>query len=100
MTFHVDGLDRHTPSNPYLYSEEQLFEKKRALDELSRLYPDVNPTWREWIYDLCKNTPEDELEAMKARIDASPPRPPSIDEPKNTCGEINNDDALTQPESP
>ena len=78
MTFHVE-LPRHQPSNPYDYTEAQLADKKRALEELSRLYPDVNSLWREWVYDLCVNTPEDELEAMKRRINASPPRPPSID---------------------
>ena len=79
MTYHVDDLPRHAPSNPFAYTEAQLAEKKRTLEELGRLYPDVNPLWREWVYDLCVNTPEDELEAMKARIAASPPRPPSID---------------------
>ena len=44
----------------------------RSLKELAQLYPDVNPLWREWVYDVCVNTPPDQLEAMKRRIAVNP----------------------------
>ena len=45
--------------------------RKRMLKEMEALYPDVEPLWREWVYDLCVNTPPHELEAMKRRVEAS-----------------------------
>ena len=68
MTFHVQGLERHEQPNPYGYDEAAKAQKQRWLKEL---YPDVNALWREWVYDLCVNTPPDELEAMKRRVEAS-----------------------------
>ena len=71
MAFHVQGLERHEQPNPYGYDEAAKAQKQRWLKELADLYPDVNALWREWVYDLCVNTPPDELEAMKRRIKAS-----------------------------
>ena len=50
----------------------RLSEKTRVLKDLAQLYPDVNPLWREWVYDVCVNTPPDQLEAMKRRIAVNP----------------------------
>lgn len=72
MTFHVDGLPRYETPNPYGYDEAALAEKTRVLKELALLYPDVNPLWREWVYDVCTNTPSDELEEMKRRVSVHP----------------------------
>ena len=68
---HVEGAKRHVPENPYKYTEDQLNEKKSMLKRMAEEYPDVNPAWREWVYDLCVNTSESDLAAMRARIDAS-----------------------------
>ena len=70
MAFHVQGLERHEQPNPYGYDEAAKAQKQRWLKELADLYPDVNALWREWVYDLCVNTPPDELEAMKRRVKA------------------------------
>ena len=78
MTFHVEGLERHKPSNPHKYTPEELDERKIWLKKLSEQYPDVDPKHREWVYDLCAKTPTDELEKMKERIRNSKPRPPTI----------------------
>ena len=78
MTFHVEGLERHKPSNPHNYTPEELDERKIWLKKLSEQYPDVDAKHREWVYDLCAKTPTDELEAMKERIRNSKPRPPTI----------------------
>jgi len=66
MAFHVDGVPQYETPNPYGYDETALAEKTRTLKELAQLYPDVNPLWR--VYDVCVNTPPDQLEAMKRRI--------------------------------
>ena len=67
----VQGLERHEQPNPYGYDEAATAQKQRWLKELADLYPDVNALWREWLYDLCVNTPPHELEAMKRRVEAS-----------------------------
>ena len=72
MAFHVDGVPHYETPNPYGYDEAALAKKTRALKELAQLYPDVNPLWREWVYDVCVNTPPDQLEAMKRRIAVNP----------------------------
>ena len=75
MTFHVEGLERKTADNPYGYTEDQWATRKRMLKEMEALYPDVEPLWCEWVYDLCVNTPTEELEEMKERIRQSQPKP-------------------------
>lgn len=92
MPYHVDGVPRHQPSNPFDYTEAQFDEKKRQMKELVELYPEVNTMWIEWVYDLCANTPQDEIDAMKERIDASLPRPPTIN--NNVDIDQTNADAL------
>ena len=72
MTFHVEDVPRYETPNPYGYNEAALVEKTRVLKELAQLYPDVNPMWREWVYDVCANTPSDQLEDMKRRVATSP----------------------------
>ena len=72
MTFHVDGVSRYITPNPYGYDEAALAEKGRVLKELAQLYPDATPLWREWVYDVCVNTPPDQLEAMKRRVAVNP----------------------------
>ena len=72
MTFHVDGVSRYITPNPYGYDEAALAEKCRVLKELAQLYPYVNPLWREWVYDVCVNTPPDQLEEMKRRVSVNP----------------------------
>ena len=78
MSFHVDGLDRFEPTNHFAYTNEEMLEKKEWMEKLIRTCPRVDPLYLEWVYDVCKRTPQDELEEMKKRIDASSPRPPAI----------------------
>ena len=82
MAFHIKGVPHYETPNPYGYDEVALAEKTRALKELAQLYPDVNPLWREWVYDVCVNTPPDQLEAMKRRIAVTPGKH------ANTCGGV------------
>ena len=64
----VEGMKRHVPINHFNYDEEQISEKKRALKRLAEEWPDVDRTWREWVYDMCVNTSPEEMEAMKKRV--------------------------------
>ena len=66
VAFHIKGVPHYETPNPYGCDEAALAEKTRALKELAQLYPDVNPLWREWVYDVCVNTPPDQLEASEA----------------------------------
>ena len=82
MAFHVDGVPHYETPNPYGYDETALAKKTCTLKELAQLYPDVNPLWREWVYDVCVNTPPDQLEAMKRRIAVNPGKH------SNPCGGV------------
>ena len=72
MSYHVEDLPRHEAPNPFKYDEDALAQKAHWLRKLAQMYPNVNALWREWVYDVCVNTPPEELEAMKARIATSP----------------------------
>ena len=77
-SFAVEGLEAHTPTNHYNYNDEEMLEKRDWMEKLIRIYPTVSPLHIEWIYDICKRTPPDELEEMKKRIDESSPVPAKL----------------------
>jgi len=52
------------PLHGYEYSPVQQAEKEAKLRQLALEWPEVNPVWREWIYDFCAQTPEAELDHM------------------------------------
>jgi len=70
----IEGLERKKADNPYNYTEEQQQEKLIALKTMKDIYPDVNPYYAEIIYDLCKNSSQEEIDKMKERIDKNPPK--------------------------
>ncbi len=70
----IEGLERKKGDNPYNYNEEQQQEKLIALKTMKDIYPDVNPYYAEIIYDLCKNSSQEEIDKMKERIDKNPPK--------------------------
>tara|TARA_R100001463_G_scaffold100621_1_gene155106 strand:- start:881 stop:1132 length:252 start_codon:yes stop_codon:yes gene_type:complete len=70
----IEGLERKKADNPYNYTEEQQQEKLIALKTMKDIYPDVNPYYAEIIYDLCKNSSQEEIDKMKERIDTIPPK--------------------------
>jgi len=71
-TLEVNGLDRTKNVNNYNYTEDELLERKIALKLMKDLYPLSNEYYNEMIYDLCKNTPADEMEKIKKKIDDTP----------------------------
>jgi len=68
------GLERRQEDNPFNYTEDQLTEKKLALKTMRELWSDVPATYCEWVYDLCKNTPEDKIKEMIEKINNTPSR--------------------------
>jgi hypothetical protein len=70
----IEGLERKKAENPFNYNEEQQQEKLVALKTMKDIYPDVNPYYAEIIYDLCKNSSQEEIDKMKERIDTIPPK--------------------------
>lgn len=68
----VKGIPRHQKENPYNYNEEEIQNKKLAMIQLKQLYPDVPEYYASMVYDLCKNTDEEELEKIKWKVDNVP----------------------------
>ena len=70
----VPGYERTKNDNHFGYTEDQLGEKKLAIKTMMELYPGVPYTHAEWVYDLCKNTPQKELDEIMGRVDSEPSR--------------------------
>ncbi len=59
-----DEIPRHVPENPYNYTKVQLAERKKALRDLARDYPNLPFGWLSMVYDWEKNTPPEEVEKI------------------------------------
>jgi len=81
MSIAVPGYERKSQENPFNYTEEELIEKKLALKTMMELYPHVSYYHAEWVYDLCKNKTQEEINQMKQKIDINPSK--FIAEPKS-----------------
>ena len=57
-------IPRHIPDNPYNYTTLQLAERKKALKDLVRDYPDLSLGWLEMAYDFHANTPQEEIKRI------------------------------------
>ena len=68
----VPGLERKKHDNPYNYTEDQLAEKQLALKTMHELYPDVSPYYAELVYDMCKNKTQEEIDAIKEKVETIP----------------------------
>jgi hypothetical protein len=47
----TDEIPRHEPENPYNYTPLELAERKKALRDMERDYPDLPFGWLEMVYD-------------------------------------------------
>ena len=79
----VPGLERKEQPNQFNYTEDQKVEKKIALKTMKELWPDVNSAWTEWVYDLCKNTPENELGEIMEKCDTVPTKHFTVNDPRS-----------------
>ena len=57
-------IPRYENPNPYKYSNTELAKRKQALKEMQRDFPNVNPAWREWLYDVVEHMPSDEVKEI------------------------------------
>ena len=64
MSCCVKDVPRHSPSNPYNYTNVELAKKKKALIDAQRDFPNVPAQWIEWMYDVVEHMPADEAEEI------------------------------------
>lgn len=83
MTIAVPGLERKKADNPFNYTDDELTDRKIALKQMMELWPDVNPMHAEWVYDMCKNTPVDQMEEIKKKVDTQPSRFKTVNDPES-----------------
>lgn len=63
----VEGLERIKTVNHFNYTEDQIAEKELCLKQLAIMYPNVNRYYAELVYDMCKNTSEEQMEILKKK---------------------------------
>ena len=68
----IKGIPRHKPENHFNYTDDQLAEKKLALEKLKIIYPTVPEYYAELVYDLCVNTEPEKIEEIKKKIETTP----------------------------
>lgn len=73
----VKGLKHKVHENHFNYTDDQLQEKQLALKTMRELYPDVPTYYAELVYDLCKNTSQEEIDIIKQKVENEPPRHPA-----------------------
>ena len=68
----ISGVPRHKPINHFNYSDDDLAEKKLALEKMKIIYPTVPEYYAEMVYDMCKNTELSKIEEIKQRVETNP----------------------------
>lgn len=83
MSIAVPGFSRKKADNHFAYTDTQLAERKLALKQMHELWPDVNPLHAEWVYDLCKNTPDAKLCEIMEKVDTVPSKHLPCNDPRS-----------------
>jgi hypothetical protein len=68
----VPGFERKKHENPYNYTDDQLAEKQLALKTMKELWPDTPTYYAELVYDMCKNKTQEEIDAIKEKVETIP----------------------------
>ena len=68
----VPGFERKQHENFYNYTDDQLAEKQLALKTMKSLWPDVPTYYAELVYDLTKNSTQEEIDKIKEKIETIP----------------------------
>jgi len=68
----VPGFERKKHDNPYAYTDDQLMEKQLALKTMKELWPDVPTYYAELVYDITKNSTQEEIDKIKEKIETIP----------------------------
>ena len=65
MSLAIDeAIPRHQPENPHNYSKVQLAQRKKALLDMKKDYPNIPDGWLEMAYDFHENTPAEEIDTI------------------------------------
>ena len=68
----IRDIPRHKAENYFGYSEDDLAEKKLALEKMKIVFPTVSEYYAEMVYDMCKNTDATKIEEIKQKIETTP----------------------------
>jgi hypothetical protein len=68
----VPGYSRKQHENPFNYNDDQILEKQIALKTMKEMYPDVSTYYAELVYDICKNKTQEEIDAIKEKVEKEP----------------------------
>lgn len=68
----IKEFPRAKPANHFNYTDDQLAEKKLAIEKLKIIYPTVPLYYAELVYDLCVNTDPVKIEEIKKKIEMTP----------------------------
>ncbi len=68
----IEGYSRKEHENHFNYTDDELMNKQLALKTLKELYPDVPTFYAEMVYDLCKNTSQEEIDKIKEKVETEP----------------------------
>ncbi len=68
----IEGYSRKEHENHFNYTDDELMNKQLALKTLKELYPDVPTYYAELVYDLCKNSSQEEIDKIKEKVETEP----------------------------
>ena len=71
-TLEVKDIPRHEADDPFNYTDEQKDVKRLALKTMKELYPEVNEYYAELVYDMCVNKTQEEIDAIKEKVETVP----------------------------
>ena len=71
-TLEVKDIPRHKEDNPFGYTDQQKDVKRLALKTMKELYPGVNEYYAELVYDMCYNKTQEEIDAIKEKVETTP----------------------------
>jgi hypothetical protein len=81
------GLSRREAENPFNYNDDDITKKKLALKTMKELWPDVPDLYASWVYDMCINTPEDQLKDIMKKTEEEPSRFKGLEDVKRLIKE-------------
>ena len=91
MSLEVPGLERRSVEDPFNYTDDQRLQKRLALKTMRDLYPTVSPLHAEWVYDLCMNNSEEEVQRIMKQCDETPSRFVTCNDPSSELYQKNID---------
>ena len=81
------GLTRKEADNPFNYNDDDNSKKRLALKTMKELWPEVPDMYASWIYDMCVNTPEDQLKDIMKKTEEEPTRFKGLEDVKRLIQE-------------